>query len=289
MAQSESKTEDSADKAAEKAYADAAAEKKSAGSATKAAAAKVADTPAYKPDAEATTSTGKAPAESAAKAQKVGTAPAEARSTSTGKTAAKERRPSSAKSTAGKAKAKPAKKSAPRRATAKIAKSVKADPTTPSVTELKEKIMATKQTDYSTQMTDTMSQAVTEMQTRAQAAYEKGTASMGEMTDFAKGNVEAMVESGKILAEGMQSMSKTYADEAKTAYETATADMKEMAAIKSPTELFQLQGKILRRNFDMLVATTSKNTDAAMKLANDAMAPITGRINVATEKMSKVA
>jgi hypothetical protein len=39
----------------------------------------------------------------------------------------------------------------------------------------------------------------------------------------------------------------------------------------------------------MLVATSSKNTEAAMKLANDAFAPITGRVNIAAEKLAKVA
>ena len=160
---------------------------------------------------------------------------------------------------------------------------------TPSVTELKEKIMATNPTDFTDTMSITMTDAVAEMQTKAQAAYEKTTAMVSDMTEIAKGNVEAMVESGKIVAAGMQDMGKTYADEAKTAYETMTADMKEMAAVKSPTELFQLQGKIMRRNFDAMVATTSKNSEIAMKLANDAMAPLSGRVNVAVEKFSKVA
>jgi phasin family protein len=84
-------------------------------------------------------------------------------------------------------------------------------------------------------------------------------------------------------------MGKTYADEAKVAYETLTADIKEMAAVKSPTELFQLQGKIMRRNFDAMVAATSKSTEAGMKLANDAFAPITARVNLTVEKLSKAA
>ena len=161
--------------------------------------------------------------------------------------------------------------------------------TAPSITELKEKIMATQTTDFTDTMSKSMTDAVADMQFKAQAAYDKSTAAMAEMTDLAKGNVEAMVETGKIVAGGMQNMGKTYVDEAKTAYETMTADMKEMAAIKSPTELFQLQGKIMRRNFDAFVATASKNSEAAMKLANDAAAPMTGRMNVAAEKLSKVA
>ena len=155
-----------------------------------------------------------------------------------------------------------------------------------SVSELKEKIMATaKTTDFSKPMAD----AVSELQTRAKVAYEKSTEVATEVTEFAKGNVEAIVESGKIFAAGAQTLGKTYVEEAKSAYETMTADVKELAAVKSPTELFQLQGKIARRNFDMFVATSSKNTEAFLQLANDAFAPLTGRVEVATEKLAKVA
>jgi phasin family protein len=155
-----------------------------------------------------------------------------------------------------------------------------------SVSEMKEKIMATaKSTDFTQPMAD----AVSEFQNKAKAAYEKSAEVATEVTELTKGNVEAFVESGKIFAAGAQDLGKTYAEEAKSAYETMTADMKELAAVKSPTELFQLQGKIARRNFDALVATGSKNTETFLKLANDAFAPLTGRVEVATEKLAKVA
>jgi len=155
-----------------------------------------------------------------------------------------------------------------------------------TITQLKEKIMATaKTTDFTKPIVD----AFGEYQTKAKVAYEKGTEVATEVTEFAKGNVEAFVESGKIFAAGAQTLGKGYVEEAKTAYETLTADVKELAAVKSPTELFQLQGKIARRNFDMFVAASSKNTEAFLKLANDTVAPLTGRVEVATEKLAKVA
>ena len=156
-----------------------------------------------------------------------------------------------------------------------------------SVSELKEKIMATAKT--TTDFTKPMADAVSELQTRAKVAYEKSTEAATEAAEFAKGNVEALVESSKIFAAGAQSLGKSYVEEAKSAYETISADMKEFAAVKSPTELFQLQGKIARRNFDAMIATSSKNTEAFLKLANDAFAPLTGRVEVATEKLAKVA
>ena len=155
----------------------------------------------------------------------------------------------------------------------------------PTVSELKEKIMATANTDFTKPINDTFG----EFQTRARDAYQQGTTALNEATEFAKGNLEALVESSKVLAGGAQDLGKVYVEEAKSAYETLTADLQAMAAVKSPTELFQLQSRIARRNFDALVATTSKNTEAAMKLATDAFAPISGRIDAASEKLGKAA
>ena len=164
---------------------------------------------------------------------------------------------------------------------------VRAAPKSPpkkQVTQVKEPIMA-KTADFTKTVTD----AVTEMQSKAKEAYDKSSAMAGEATEFTKGNVEALVESGKILSESMQEFGKSYVEEAKAAFETMTADMKEFAAIKSPTELFQLQGKLMRRNFDSMVAFGSKSSEAMVKLSNDAMAPISTRMSLAAEKISKAA
>lgn len=159
-------------------------------------------------------------------------------------------------------------------------------PAPPTIVQLKEKIMASsKSTDFTKSLSDVMS----DMQSRAQTAYEKSSEITGEMSEFAKGNVEAMVEAGKLLAAGMQNMGKTYVEDAKSAYETVTGDLKEVAAIKSPSELFQLQGKLARRNFDAMVAFSSKQTETMMKLANESFAPISSRMSVAAEKISKAA
>ena len=60
-------------------------------------------------------------------------------------------------------------------------------------------------------------------------------------------------------------------------------------APNAPAELFQLQGKLARRNFDAMVAYSSKSTEAVTKLANEAFAPISGRISLAASKISKAA
>jgi phasin family protein len=176
--------------------------------------------------------------------------------------------------------------SKPRRKLARKAAPASANAPVPTLSELKDKIMATAKT---TEFTKPITDAISDAQAKAKAAYDKSAELAAEMTEFAKGNVEALVESGKVYAAGVQDLSKSYVEEARSAYETLTADAKEFAAVKTPLEFFQLQSKLARRNFDAMVAYGSKNTDAVIKLASESFAPISGRISLAAEKISKAA
>jgi phasin family protein len=153
---------------------------------------------------------------------------------------------------------------------------------------LKDSIMAKTQ-NIAEDFTAKISDAVADAQDRAKAAFEKGNEFASEGAEFAKGNVEALVESTKILAAGLQDMGKAYVAEGKSAIETMTADVKELAAVKSPADFFKLQGEILRRNFDAAVASGSKNSEKVVKLANDAFAPIQDRVSMAIEKVKQAA
>ena len=131
--------------------------------------------------------------------------------------------------------------------------------------------------------------AVADLQDRAKTAFEKSNAVFADAGEFTKGNVEALVESGKVLATGLQDLTKVYVEDAKTGFETMTADVKELAAVKSPADFFKLQGEILRRNFDAAMATGSKRSEALVKLANDAFAPVQNRVSIAIEKVKQAA
>lgn len=155
-----------------------------------------------------------------------------------------------------------------------------AAPKSPFVSKLKDIPM-----DMSASIKDAFSGA----QDKAKEAFTKGSAFAGEYGEFAKGNVEAVVESGKILASGLKDIGDKFVAESKTAFETATADVKAMTGVKSPTDFLQLQSDILRRNFETAISFTSKTGEALIKLTSDAAAPISGRVNLAVEKVKKAA
>ena len=178
------------------------------------------------------------------------------------------------------AKRKPAaKKAAPKKAP----KTIKA---ASPATKIKEKIMATAK---ETKFTDTAKDVAADVQTRVKTAAAKAGEFASEVTEFNKDNLEAVVESGKILFAGAQEMSRENIATGKTVVETVTGDVKKMAAIKSPTELVQLQGELARRNLDAAISFGSKNTESWLKIYNDAFAPISSRVSVAAERIKKAA
>ncbi|UIP06749.1 phasin family protein [Erythrobacter sp. SDW2] len=183
------------------------------------------------------------------------------------------------------AKKAPAKKVAAKTAPKKAVAASKAAPVTSTVSKIKDTIMATD----TTKITEAAKTFAADAQTRLKGAYTKGSELAGEVVEFNKANLEAVVASGKVLAAGMQTMAREGFEESKKAAEVVTADVKALTAVKSPTELVKLQGELARRNFDAAVAFGSKSTEAWLKLANEAFAPISTRYSEAAEKFSKAA
>lgn len=124
---------------------------------------------------------------------------------------------------------------------------------------------------------------------RTKTAVEKSTKLVEEANEFAKGNLEAVVESGRIAAKGFEALGQDAADYGRRSFENATATMKTLASVKSPADFFKLQSDFVRGAFDAYVAETAKNTEAMMKLAGDAVQPISNRFAVAVEKVKTAA
>ena len=194
-------------------------------------------------------------------------------------------------------KAKPVRKAAVKVAAAKVAIAVKPVSKTvptlitklPLISKLKDTTMATTVKKTTEDFSSKIQGAMKDAQDRAKTAFEKSQAAMGEANEFSKGNLEALVETGKVLASGMQTMGKSYVEEVKSAFTTMQSDAKELTSVKSPKEFVELQSKLARKYFDSVVAYNSKSAEAALKLANEAFQPISSRVSLAVEKVRKAA
>ncbi len=274
----EANTQSKIDAAAEKAYAEAAA--KTSTTAKPAEAPKTA--PKAAPAKKAPAAKKAAPATKAAPARKTASKKAPVKKAAPVKKTAAAKKAPATKTTAAK---KPAAKKAPAKTAKKAAP--KAAPTaTNPVTKLKDTIMATAE---KTDITAQAKELAADVQERAKTAYSKAGEFASEAGEFNKANIEAMVESGKIFFNGAQTLVRENVETGKTVVETVTEDAKKVAAVKTPTELMQLQGELARRNFDAVVSFGSQRTEAWVKLYNDAFAPISNRVSVATERFNKAA
>lgn len=128
-----------------------------------------------------------------------------------------------------------------------------------------------------------------DVQSKAKLAYAKGSEVAGEIGTITKGNVEAVVASGKILGAGLKEFGQGSITEGKQAVDTIVADFKALAAVKSPTEFFNLQFKLAKRNLDSVIALGGKNGKALAKLASEAAAPVSSQVKANVAKLRKAA
>lgn len=146
-------------------------------------------------------------------------------------------------------------------------------------------------------MTDTSAFAGTEkaqailgdFNARAKTAAEKGAKFVEEMTSLTKGNVEAIVASGKIAAKGVEEFGAEAAAYSKTSFEKTTGMFKSLSAVKSPADLMQIQSEYAKSSFDAMVAESSKLTESFVKLATEVMQPLSSRFAIAAEKVKSAA
>ena len=110
-----------------------------------------------------------------------------------------------------------------------------------------------------------------------------------EMMAFSQGNVEALVKSSQIWAAGVQDLTKHIAAVAQAQMDETMANVKAMTSVKSIKEAIDMQTSLAKTAMEKALAETGKITDATMKLTEETMAPITARVSIATETLSRTA
>ncbi|HEX8485044.1 TIGR01841 family phasin [Sphingomonas sp.] len=149
----------------------------------------------------------------------------------------------------------------------------------------KESTMATTIENVANTTTDKAQAMFADVNDRAKGAMAKSAKMVEEMNSFGKGNVEAIVESSKIAAKGIEALGQEAAEFARKSIEDATTAMKTLASVKSPTEFMKLQSDYMRSAFDAMVAETSRSTETMLKLAGEVVQPISNRMAIAADKM----
>lgn len=134
-------------------------------------------------------------------------------------------------------------------------------------------------------VTDRVQGAFGEAGDRAKGVFEKTTKMATELGDLTKGNLEAVVASGKVAMKGAEEIAQYSAEYGKKTVEQANTTLRSFASVKSPTELFQLQSEYAKTSFDSMIAEASKFSENYMKLMGEMVQPLSSRYAIAAEKI----
>jgi len=102
-------------------------------------------------------------------------------------------------------------------------------------------------------------------------------------------NFDAFVKSGTTVAKGFEQLTKHFADVTAKSFEEAIEVSKKFAAVKSPTEFFQIQSKVFTESFENAIAQGKKVVELSTAIVKDASAPIAERVNANVAAANTVA
>ena len=125
-------------------------------------------------------------------------------------------------------------------------------------------------------------------QIKLKESMEKAVKSSEELMAFSQANMEAFMKASKIFASGLQDITKDLAASNKAKIEESVSFTKSLLGVKSVKEAVDLQSSFARSSIEKAVSETNKVTDASVKLAEQAIAPLTARLSLAVEKFGKI-
>jgi phasin family protein len=110
-----------------------------------------------------------------------------------------------------------------------------------------------------------------------------------EFAGLGKDNLDAAFEFGSVAAKGFEAISKEFMAFNQKALEANMEKATALLGCKTVQDLVEVQTDIARGNFDEFVAQGTKITEISVKAANEAVGPISVRVNDAVEKFVKTA
>lgn len=146
--------------------------------------------------------------------------------------------------------------------------------------------------------TETAKKMVEESTVQARAAVEKTMETANktaadlmkaaeDAAEFSRGNLEALTKASQLYVTGVQDLSRQAMAMFQAFSEHAIEGVKAMSAMKSMKDAADFQASFTKTAFERAVNDTTKISEAAMKLAETSIEPISARMTLAMEKIAK--
>lgn len=110
-----------------------------------------------------------------------------------------------------------------------------------------------------------------------------------QFVTFGQGNVEALVKSSQIFANGLQDISKLMAASAQATIDDAMSAFRAMTSVRSLKDAADLQTTLARSAVEKALTQSSQVAETSFKVAEQAFAPINGRLSVVMQSFGKAA
>jgi phasin family protein len=122
---------------------------------------------------------------------------------------------------------------------------------------------------------------------QANKAAENMLKAAEEAAEFGRGNVEAFTKATQIYVAGVQDLGRQTFAMVQGLADQAIENAKALSTVKSLQEAAQIQSNFARAALEKSVSETAKLGESALKLTEQTFAPITARLTLATEKLTR--
>lgn len=109
-----------------------------------------------------------------------------------------------------------------------------------------------------------------------------------DLMSFSKDNLDAATASSKLLAQGLEDISKEAVAFSTKSMDGAVAASKQLGACKTPADFTNLQTKLVKDNWDAMVAQSKKMVDLSNSVVKTALEPMQSRTKTVLDGFAKV-
>jgi phasin family protein len=127
------------------------------------------------------------------------------------------------------------------------------------------------------------------VQEQARGGLQKVSELARGYVDVQRETLETVAKAGKIYGEGLQTIAKHAAEVSRVQFEDGVAHLRSLTGVKSITDLFALQAEFARKTASRALSEGSTMVEEYLKVANEAIAPVTARAREAAEKVKQAA
>ena len=113
------------------------------------------------------------------------------------------------------------------------------------------------------------------------------TMSMEELADLSRENIAAVTKANQAFSEGMQAISQELMAYTRAAMEKASQMATALLAAKTLDEVIQLNTDAAKANLETMLARSAKLSEMSVSVANEALAPLGGRVEATIAKFAK--